>query len=141
MDAAYRDKLIGHVNRKKWWHVPPSDPDAYSKRGKFFAPSYREAEFWGRPLDEPQRVHIANPLIGDEEHIETLLLGKRVSREEISLDARWKLDARLKSSALKQGYDSIVLMTPKAFAGFLNSGKLSRSLELNLLQNAESQSH
>jgi len=48
------EKLVAHVNRKGWWHVPPRDPTAYGKRGKFFASSFREAEFWGRPLDEPQ---------------------------------------------------------------------------------------
>lgn len=42
----FHEKLIAHVNRKDWWHVPPRDPSAYSKRGKFFASSFREAEFW-----------------------------------------------------------------------------------------------
>lgn len=47
------EKLVASVNRKSWWHVPPVDPDAYLKRGKFLASSFEAAEFYGRPLDEP----------------------------------------------------------------------------------------
>jgi len=126
-------KLIAHVNRKDWWHVPPRDPSAYSKRGKFLASSFREAEFWGRPLDEPQRVTIARPLIGDEETIEKSLLGRPVSGEDMAMEERWTLDAKMKRAALAQGYDSILLMSPKAFSAFKASGKLPRSMELNIL--------
>jgi hypothetical protein len=38
-------RLIAFVNRKRWWHVPSRDPEAYRKRGKFLASSYREGEF------------------------------------------------------------------------------------------------
>jgi hypothetical protein len=129
----FYQKLIAHVNRKHWWHVPPRDPSAYSKRGKFLASSFREAEFWGRPLDEPQRVTISKPLIGDEETIEKSLLGQRVSGEDMAMERRWALDARMKKAALALGYDSIVLMSPKAFSIFRLSGKLPRSIELNIL--------
>src|SRR5258708_40252368 len=78
MQLRFFEKLVAHVNRKKWWHVPPRNPKAYSKRGQFLASSFREAEFWGRPLDEPLRVTVANPLISDEERIESELLGRRV---------------------------------------------------------------
>ena len=50
------DKLIERINRKDWWHVPSWDPQSYEKRGIFLASTFRGAEFWGRPLDEPQRV-------------------------------------------------------------------------------------
>jgi len=66
------------VNRKQWWHVPPRDPDAFRKRGKFLASSYRGAEFYGRPLLDPIRVSISKPLIGDETLIERKLFGRRV---------------------------------------------------------------
>lgn len=127
------DKLIAHVNRKDWWHVPPRDPSAYAKRGKFLASSFREAEFWGRPLDEPQRVTVANPLIGDEEKIERTLLGRRMSNEDIAMEKRWTLDAKMKRAALALGYDSILLLSPKAFSALKASGKLPRSMELNIL--------
>lgn len=52
MREAHYGRLVSHVNRKNRWHVPPVDPDAYEKRGKFFSVSFRAAEFWGRPLDE-----------------------------------------------------------------------------------------
>jgi hypothetical protein len=40
-------KIVALVNRKAWWHVPPQDPMAYGKRGKFFASSFSEVEFYG----------------------------------------------------------------------------------------------
>src|SRR5580704_3808275 len=46
-----REALIAKINRKDWWHVTPADPRAYDKRGKFYASTFREGEFWGRPLD------------------------------------------------------------------------------------------
>jgi hypothetical protein len=127
------ESLVAHVNRKSWWHVPPRDPNAYSKRGKFLASSFREAEFWGRPMDEPESVAITKPLIGDEETIEKQLFGRRVSSEDIGMEERWKLDAKIKRAALKKGYDSIVLLTPRAFTEFQTTGKLPRSIELNVL--------
>lgn len=129
----FHEKLIAHVNKKDWWHVPPRDPSAYSKRGKFFASSFREGEFWGRPLDDPQRVAITRPLIGDEDTIEKMLFGRRVSSEDIAMEKRWALDAKMKRAALARGYDSIVLMAPKAFAEFQTTGRLPRSMELNIL--------
>jgi hypothetical protein len=137
MNEAFYKKLVTHVNRKKWWHVPPQDPNAYRTRGKFLASTYSEAEFWGRPLDEPQKVFISRPLVGDEATLERTLFGRLVSSEDISVKARWALDARMKTAALKWGHDSIVLMAPKAFAKFKANGKIPRSLELNILSVAE----
>jgi len=133
MKREVHQKLIAFVNRKNWWHVPPRDPDAYKKRGKFLASTYKEAEFWGRPLDQPEKVHIGKPLIGDEETIEKTLLGKRLSDESIEMDNRFALDAKIKKAALAKGYDSIILMAPQPFAAFKKTGKIPRSLELNIL--------
>src|SRR6266403_1157154 len=80
------EKVVRRVNRKKWWHVPPTDPLAYSKRGKFLASSFSEAEFYGRPLDEPQRVSIKKPLVGDE-HAISKALRIPPQREGMSLEA------------------------------------------------------
>jgi hypothetical protein len=121
------------VNRKRWWHVPPADSDAYKKRGKFLASSFAEAEYWGRPLDDPLRVKIVRPLIGDEATIETTLFGRLIATENLSIKKRWALDAKMKRSALAKGYDSIVLMGHKSFAKFRSGGHVPRSLELNLL--------
>ena len=140
-NTVFFEKLVAHVNRKEWWHVPPRDPSAYSKRGKFLASSFREAEFWGRPLDAPQRVTIAHPLVGDEGVIERKLFGKRVSSETISVKERWALDAKMKIAAQAKGYDSIVLITPKAFSTFRRSGKLPRSIELNILNGGPPSAH
>ena len=89
---------------------------------------------WGRPLDEPQKVIVSRPLVGDEGTIEKELLGRRVSSEDISVTERWALDAKLKKVALAKGYDSIVLITPKAFSAFKKSRRMPRSIELNVLE-------
>ena len=62
------DKIVAHINRKNWWHVPPQDSAAYSKRSQFFASSFGEAEVYGRPLDTPQRVVIAKPSLERREN-------------------------------------------------------------------------
>lgn len=127
------EKAIKHINRKSWWHVPPVDPAAYSKRGKFFASSFAEAEYWGRPLDQPQKVFIAKPLVGDELTIARVL---RIppQREGMTLSQIAAHDVRWRNAALKKGFDAILLMSPTCFAKFKASGKLPRSLELNVLQ-------
>ena len=126
--------VVSHVNRKSWWHVPPIDPDAYRKRGKFLASTYSEAEFWGRPLDGPQKVTVVAPLIGDETTVERRLFGKQVSTKEITVRERFRLDASMKRIAITLGYDSILLMAPQAFTKLKNTGAIPRSLELNILQ-------
>jgi len=126
------NRIVAHVNRKAWWHVPPQDPMAYSKRGKFFASSFSEAEFYGRPLDAPQRVVIAKPLVGDEQAI-AKVLGIPPQHSGMSLEEIAAHDVLWRNAALAKGFDSIVLMTPKAFARITSDGKLPRSLELNLL--------
>jgi hypothetical protein len=98
----------------------------------FLASSFKEAEFWGRPLDRPKRVSVINPLVGDEESIEKTLFGQSVSNEGMSVEMRWKLDAKMRKRALACGYDSILLMTPKSFSAQKEIGKIPRSLELNV---------
>lgn len=126
-------KLIKHVNRKDWWHVTPADPKAYEKRGKFLASSFREAEFYGRPNDMPERVTIASPVVGDNNTIERKLIGRVESRPDISVQERFALDAKLHRAALQRGYDSIVLMNESAFQKFKKEGKIPRSIELNIV--------
>lgn len=96
-------RLITHINKKDWWHVPPTDPLAYSKRGKFLSSSFREAEFYGRPLDVPEHVRISKPLLGDEATIETVLFGRPIEHPEpgtwASVDFQFKLDARVAVAA------------------------------------------
>jgi hypothetical protein len=136
MSAAY-EKLIAHVNRKDWWHVPPRDRTAYERRGKFLASSFKEAEFWGRPLDEPQHVIVARPLVGDEKTIERRLFGRRISSDDVTVHQRWALDARIKRAAMAKGFDSVILLTAKAYSEFKSSGRVPRSIELNILDPRE----
>jgi len=125
--------LIAHVNRKRWWHVKPADASAYKKRGKFLASSFEEAEFYGRPGDQPEKVTIASPVVGDNDTIERKLLGRVESHPEITVRQRFALDAKLRRSALRKGYDSVVLMSKPGFQKFKREGKIPRSLELNIL--------
>jgi len=126
-------RLIEHVNRKNWWHVTPEDVGAYGKRGKFLASSFQEAEFYGRPGDQPEKVKITSPVIGDNDTIERKLIGRVESGPEIRIPERFALDAKLRRAALKRGYDSIVLMSKPGFQKFKKEGKIPRSLELNVL--------
>jgi|HubBroStandDraft_6_1064221.scaffolds.fasta_scaffold12729_3 hypothetical protein len=131
--SANTQNLITRINRKDWWHVTPVDPDAYKKRGKFLASTYARAEFWGRPNDQPEKVCIASPLVGDEELIERKLFGKTVSHPEISVEKRFVLDARMRRAALKKGFDSIVLMGKTSYERYLKEGKIPLSIELNVV--------
>ena len=126
-------RLIEHVNRKHWWHVPPVDLDAYQKRGKFLASSFEAAEFYGRPLDEPQKVIVAKPLIGDERTI-SRVLHIPPQRDDMTLKQIAAHDALWRNAALKRGFDSIVLMAPKRFGEWRVSGKIPRSIELDILE-------
>ena len=126
-------KLIRHINRKAWWHVPPMDPRAYEKRGKFLASSFGEAEFYGRPHDIPERVTIAAPVIGDDRHIESTLIGRVESALHMSVPKRLALDAKLRRAALRRGFDSIVLLTSKSFQALRSSGAIPRSIEFNIV--------
>jgi len=126
-------KAVAHINRKKWWHVPPADPTAYRKRGKFFASSLTEAEFWGRPLDAAQRVSVAKPLVGDERTI-SKVLGIPPQHPEMTIKEITAHDAKWRNAALRKGFDSILLMAPQTFARFKTSGEIPRSLELNILK-------
>lgn len=138
VNESFVRKMIFHINKKEWWHCPPSDFNAFQKRGKFFSSSFREAEFWGRPLDVPQHVFVSNPLIGDEDNIEIELLGHPTAKPNAGafdvLEWRWNLDKKMKEAALTKGYDAIALVTPKAFTSFVQQGKIPRSIELNILE-------
>jgi hypothetical protein len=127
------DRLVGKINRKCWWHVPPVDPIAYSKRGKFLSSTFAEAEFYGRPLDEPQRVRVARPLVGDNNAVERKLFGRVMSTNDMGLRGRFALDEKMRREALRQNFDSIVVLTSKEYVEFRHKGRLPRSMELNIL--------
>jgi hypothetical protein len=80
----------------------------------------------------PQHVTIAKPFIGDEQTI-ARVLGLRPQNDAMSLEEIAAHDAAWRNAAVTKGFDSIVLMTPKAFSEFATSGNLPLSIELNLL--------
>lgn len=137
MKKLFYEKLVAYVNRKLWWHAPPVDPSAYQQRGMFLSSSYAECEFYGRPLDEPKRVTLSKPPVGDEKTIERKLFGHLVTdfrAEPLPVEDIFSLDAKRRRLALLKGYDSIVLMSPKCFAEWRATGKIPRSMELNVLE-------
>jgi hypothetical protein len=131
------DKLIQHVNKKDWYHVPPAEGQAaYAKRGQFFASNYKDAEFYGRPLDEAQNPQIKKPLVGDEATIGKEL-GIAPQKEGMTREEIAEHDKQWGSAAKQKGYDSILLMSPDQWKEFQSSGKIPRSLELQHLDKLE----
>ncbi|HAS04682.1 MAG TPA: hypothetical protein DCR71_02820 [Dehalococcoidia bacterium] len=139
-----RDLLIKKVNKSNWWHVPPRDPHAYEKRGKFLASTYLQAEFYGRPNIEPEQVCINNPVYGFSE-LEILKKlfgsnGRKYLNEVIKSedDKDWynkriELDRQMFLAAKTQGYDAIILMTETG-RNSLQKGRKPNSIELNLIE-------
>ncbi len=139
-----KEILINKINKSFWWHTSPGDPNAYKKRGKFLASTYSQAEFYGRPNMEPEKVHISNPLFGfsEKEILEQLFPGMS---EELLKDAegnddydknwynkRIALDGKMYRQAKKMGYDTIALLAPKG-KKYLERNRKPRSIELNLI--------
>ena len=137
-----KDFLIKIINAGEWWHVTPRDSDAYKKRGKFLASTYLQAEFYGRPNMEPERVEIRNPIFGFSEKeilkqlfksTELNLLEDIINSKKDIYQKRIALDAKMHKKAKLLEYDSIVLMTEQGKIA-LQKGRKPNSIELNLIQ-------
>jgi len=109
--------LIEKINQSLWWHVPPKNPNAYKKRGRFLASTYLQAEFYGRPNIEPERVTIKNPVFGFSENeilkrlfnpAELSSIGNMENIESNFYKKRIALDAKMCRKARILGYDSIL---------------------------------
>ena len=133
--------LIQKINGSAWWHVPPRDPLAYKKRGKFLASTYLQAEFYGKPNINPEKVNIKNPIFGFSEYeILQKLFGSKASKylSEVNnpvkgfFKRRFSLDAVMYKKAKSLKYDSIILMT-KTGERALRKGRKPNSIELNLI--------
>jgi hypothetical protein len=139
---ADKNVLISKINDSLWWHVAPRDPGAYYKRGKFLASTYSQAEFYGRPNDQPEKVNISNPLYGfsELELLTKLFCPKYANallRKVNDDDPRWyekriALDRKMYLKAKEMGYDAIVLVTQNGKKELSKNRKPS-SMELNLL--------
>lgn len=133
--------LTEKINHSGWWHVPPKDPNAYQKRGKFLASTFLQAEFYGRPNDEPEKVCIQNPIFGfsELEILEKLFeeKGKKYLERVVNESGdfykrRIDLDAKMHDRAKGLGHDAIILMTPFGKKSLLKNRK-PHSIELNLI--------
>lgn len=142
MSVAIKEVLIEKINKAEWWHVPPADPGAYKKRGKFFMSVYRQAEIYGRPNFNPEKVNIKTPIYGfSEKEILKKLFPKeykklylQVTKEEGKnwYNQRINLDAKMFQKAKKLGYDAIVLLASRG-KDQLERNRKPSSMELNLL--------
>lgn len=128
-------KLVEHINGKDWWRTAEPDEQAVKDRGLFYASTYKEAEFYGRPQDETIRVDIKNPLVGDEQTIASAL-GVKVLEPNDPIEERFAMDKRMKQLAEAKGYDSIALMTSTEYKNYSDIGKIPRSIELNVFPTA-----
>lgn len=128
MDSA---KLIVHINSHKWWRTALPDEKTVEARGVFYASSFRDAEFYGRPIDTPFSVNVKNPLLGDETHI-MQTLGLPLPSQDISISERFALDSKMMVLATAKGYDSIALMTTKGYEAHSRTGAVPRSIELQV---------
>lgn len=141
---ALKEFLVRKINAGEWWHVAPSDPDAYKKRGKFFASTYSQAEYYGHPNDVPKRVTINNPVFGfSEEQIWKQIVPSYKDNKLMmdilndTNDENWygrriTVDTMMFSAAKKLGYDSIILICQSGYKALLKNRKPT-SIELNLL--------
>lgn len=140
-----KEILIAKINKSGWWHVPPRDKNAYKKRGKFLASTYLQAEFYGRPIMEPEKIDVQNPVFGfseneilnqlfEDHELELVLkLHNDLAKTKISAyEKRIVLDGLMYQKAKHLEYDAIVLMTKSGKKALERSHK-PRCIELNLI--------
>lgn len=134
--------LIDKINKSDWWHVPPTNKNAYQKKGKFLASTYLQAEFYGRPNVQPENVEISNPVFGFSESEILHQLFPNEAKELLSdvlnkktgnwFKKRIELDAKMYRKAKSLGYDAIVLVCKAGQKSLFNNRK-PNSIELNLI--------
>ncbi len=142
MKTKLKEILINKINQSLWWHVTPGDPNAYKKRGKFFASTYTQAGFYGRPNDISEKIKISNPVYGTSE-INILKVLFPVDYKKLYpfiLDDRkdWykrriQLDSKMYQKAKSMSYDAIVLLGSNANK-YLMKNRKPHSIELNLCE-------
>lgn len=140
MNIKNKNILINKINQSLWWHVTPKDFTAYKKRGKFLASTYKQAEFYGRPNDTPEKIEISNPICGISEiSILKILFPMNYKKLYTSVlgdhkdwyKRRIKLDSKMYQKAKIMGYDAIVLLGSNA-TKYLIKNRKPHSIELNL---------
>lgn len=140
MNVKTKKILINKINQSFWWHVAPKDLTAYKKRGKFFASTYKQAEFYGRPNNIPDRIKISNPMCETSEIniLKTLFPTNYKKLYNFVIDdcknwyeRRIKLDSKIYQKAKNMGYDAIVLLGSNANK-YLMKNRKPHSIELNL---------
>jgi hypothetical protein len=133
MTGDQKAKWLARLNCKCWWHVvPEAAPACYEQRGRFYAATYKQDEFYGKPLMIPDRVTLKNPLIGDGDETDIALFGRVLTGCRTYKGLCWE-EARRKRRALALGYDSIAVVSPAGMANFYQTGRIPLFIELCLL--------
>jgi len=125
------EKLVFYINSHNWWRTVLPDEKMVKARGLFYASSYRDAEFYGRPINTPSNVNVKYPLVGDEAHI-MQALSLPLPSQDISIKERFALDAKIMRLATAKGHDSVVLVTTKGYEMYMKTGTIPRSIELQV---------
>lgn len=125
-----RKRVIKRINQREWWRTRVNK-DVLQERGLFLVSSFRYAEFYGRPLDNPFKVDLKNPLIGDEAFAMGIL-GLPVPREDISGKEILEMEAKKMSVGIAMGFDSIAIMSPNEFKKLKEIGRLPNGYELQI---------
>lgn len=138
-----KDLIVKKINASSWWHVAPQDKNSYKKRGKFLASTYKQAEFYGKPSINPEKVEINNPIYGFSEleilaklfrsNAQKFMDRVLVSEGQQFYEERISLDAKVFEKAKKLGYDAVALMTENGKMS-LQKGCKPKSIELNLVR-------
>ena len=125
-------KIINAINKKEWWRTFLPNKEEIKKRGVFFTSSFKQAEFYGRPLDAPFKVVIKNPYISTPSKLDKDILGKILNEDGQIIKERFDNDTKIKSILSAKGYDSIIIVPDNYISKLFDTGKLPKSIELNI---------
>lgn len=123
-------RVTKKINQREWWRTWVNK-EALQERGLFLVSSFRYAEFYGRPLNNPFKVDLKNPLIGDEAFVMDFL-GLSVPHEDMSGKEILEMEAKKMSAGIAKGFDSIVIISPNEFKKLKESGRLPNGYELQV---------
>jgi hypothetical protein len=133
MASDQKAKLVGAINRHEWFHVRPyAAPGCYTERGRFYAATYCKAAEYGKPFLYPDRVFVANPLIGEDADTDFALFGHHL-KSRGTYRGLCRNEATRKRAALRQGFDSILLLPPGGIVRFVKTGRIPAKAELCLV--------
>ncbi len=133
-------RVIKRINQREWWRTW-INKQALKERGLFLESCFRSAEFYGRPLDNPFKVNLKNPLIGDDEFVMSTLglppivwASYKDGMEEISEKENKiiKMQSVKMRIAMDMGFDSIAILSANDFKRLKEKGRLPNGYDLQV---------